>query len=222
MKRKNAIFTLGVIITLLVLAFVWNNANLSLLTEQDALDAIRELYPDLEDYSVTEGENCTGVGDECWIFNINTTRSGDGEMKVNKKDGELTDDVECTEWYCETVYCTYESVEMDGSVVYYNYGCDNPIPTCDAGLGECRECYIQEDCVRKKALRFLTQTPTQELTRYEFEIIGSAITGDIDDLSMECHIYDDGVLIYSQNQTIEGCESEITSRAVCGLGLCGA
>lgn len=225
---------IGVLVIIIIIA-VWFYFQYGLphepLTEQQAKNIIKEKYPGVgdEDININQQENCEvcdewgcRIIEDCWVANFTTdgTSHGvviDGGSGGLGGGGGIVEDTEnpCTEWWCTGEPCvyTYNEINPNSTITYYNTGCEPPEPTCDEQYEKCRECQSPEECIRR------TITNSNGTVSYYYDIIGVDAWGSIGETDYKCVVFDEGGEVFNNVTTVQECEDIIVLWSQC-YGVC--
>ncbi len=188
-----------------------DNVTNDTISKEEVIEIVDEKYPEREkDITLDEDDN--------WVVNFTAGNStGFGvSITVDSSSGEVIEE-SCDGGSCNT--CEYSTTEIMpwGEIKYYNYGCENPEPTCDVS-NVCRPCETREDCIRKSLSSTIRLDIGQITTQHYYSVIGSGTTAHYNETSMNCTVYSNET--YSEIVLdIVDCEDIIFSYANCS-GSC--
>jgi len=201
-----------------------------------ARDIVKDSYPEANQSKpvfekncyVCDEHGCRYLSGPCWKINA-TTDNGTLTFTIEPRSGKILNvemtrpEEPCTGWRCNPKECKYfyNETTLEGEILHYNDGCENPTPTCDTVENICRPCNSNSDCLRKRVSSLVMRTLNQILTWYEYTLIGTDVKGQTNDLSHLCEIYDgEGNELYYNQTTISECEEKMISYAECVDGVC--
>ena len=140
------------------------------------------------------------------------------EVVIDSESGE-TIEGKFEEQVMSCIY-SYNESAPEGTIQYFNTGCDNPLPVCDQETETCRTCQEGFECIRTSISAFVTGVPTQNLDIIQYEIIATSVEGSYIELFQKCTVSVAGEQVYSDivNQSI--CEEKLLSYIQCSGGEC--
>jgi hypothetical protein len=226
--KKTIVMALAVIVAAAALAVYFfvavpsapttANAPTAQPSEQQIRDKIASTY-NSSNVSMTFNTSCQENQDKpCWRALVTKSEPfiSRTTVAVDSATGVVVHD------YTETL-CKYTEYEATGyynmATDYYNFGCDNPVPTCDVS-GLCRACTSSADCVRRSDRKFTAGAVTQTLETQNYDAIGADIGGNFDAASQSCTISSNGADVFTGTTTIGQCELKMQSLVKCSAGVC--